>query len=430
MGPSETDPTLERLAVGLRAADADGEAEFGGEGGFGVEGEVGFLRAVRVGDLDVVGFVAGHHLVSRDAVGHGVHDRPLHRRLFPAAFRFRERERDYFGAAEVHLEFPAFNEDAAPDDFTGFGDAAHGAATKAEIHRRLAERVGASVSADVVRGRGAARDQKHPYIFVGRAAGVGGAPTQIVERVFDGLAEGGVDAIGEEAVEAGAFVDLVEVGEWLAGADNFTGGVFDGWAVAVVENTFDEVARGEEVFEALLVLDTDGLAAEFVGDAEGGDVGFTLPEHLRLGELGFVVGAEVKLHALLQEPLVNGLRFGVGDLRGAVVEGGLREALFVDAGLEEEFVGDDGVIHTHAALVEDAHNGFPAAKIVGDFFGDRAGLGRDAGFGERLDVSGLVRRDAGGEPGLQAGEKIVVGEIVAPERGVFHAGFGERAVEI
>ena len=54
MGPSETDPTLERLAVGLRAADADGEAEFGGEGGFGVEGEVGFLRAVRVGDWKLV----------------------------------------------------------------------------------------------------------------------------------------------------------------------------------------------------------------------------------------------------------------------------------------------------------------------------------------------------------------------------------------
>jgi hypothetical protein len=46
---------LQRLAVGLGAADADFEAEFGGESGFGVEGEVGFFGAVRVGDLDVVG---------------------------------------------------------------------------------------------------------------------------------------------------------------------------------------------------------------------------------------------------------------------------------------------------------------------------------------------------------------------------------------
>ena len=239
-----------------------------------------------------------------------------------------------------------------------------------------------------------------------------------------------MDAVGKETVETGALVDFVEVGERLAGPDDFPGGVFHGRSVAVVEDAFDQIAGGEEILEALLILDADGLAAKLVGDAEGGDVGFTLPEDLRLGELGGLVGAEVELHALLAKPVEDGTRLGFGHLRGGVVECGLRETLLVHAGLKEQFVGDDGIIHTHAALVEDAHNGFPTAKIVGDFFCDRAGLRRDGRFGERFDMRGLVRGDAGGEPRLQAGEKIIVGEIVAPEGGIFHAGFGEGAVEI
>jgi Ca2+-binding RTX toxin-like protein len=73
------------------------------------------------------------------------------------------------------------------------------------------------------------------------------------------LAEGGVDAVREEPIEAGAFVDLVEVRERLAGADDFAGRVLDWRAVGVVEDALDEIARGEEVLEALLVLDADGL---------------------------------------------------------------------------------------------------------------------------------------------------------------------------
>jgi hypothetical protein len=100
-------------------------------------------------------------------------------------------------------------------------------------------------------------------------------------------------------------------------------GVGDGRAVGVVEDALDEVGGGQEILEALLVLDADGLAAELVGDAQRGDVGLALPEDLFLGEVGVGVGAEVELHALGLEPVVDGAGLGVGDLRGAVVEGGL-----------------------------------------------------------------------------------------------------------
>src|SRR5690606_37682023 len=198
------------------------------------------------------------------------HDRPLHGGFLPAALGLLLRQLDDLGAAEVHLEFAVLDKHAAPDDFAFFGDAAEGAAAEAEIHAGLAQRVGAGPAADVVRGRGAAGDEEHPDVVVGGAALVPIAPAQVMERVFDGLAEGLVNAVGEEAVEAGAFVHFVEVRDGFAGADDFALGVFDGRTVAVVERAFDEVGGGEEILEALLVLDADGLAAEFVGDAHGG----------------------------------------------------------------------------------------------------------------------------------------------------------------
>ena len=52
--------------------------------------------------------------------------------------------------------------------------------------------------------------------------------------------------------------------------------------VHVVQHAFDEIAGGREILEALLVLNADGGAAEFIREAHGGDVHFAL-----LRESGF-----------------------------------------------------------------------------------------------------------------------------------------------
>ena len=46
-----------------------------------------------------------------------------------------------------------------------------------------------------------------------RAAPVEVAPAQVVQRVLDRLAQGAVHAVGQQAVEARALVDLVEMRE-------------------------------------------------------------------------------------------------------------------------------------------------------------------------------------------------------------------------
>ncbi len=196
-------------------------------------------------------------------------------------------------------------------------------------------------------------------------------------------------------------------------------------AVAVVEQALDEVGGGQEILQALLILDTDGLAAEVIGDAERGGVHFALEEDLLLRQIGGLVGAEVEFHALGAEPFVDGAGLEVGDLGDAVVEGGLREAFLVNAGGEEEFVGDDGVEHAHAAFVEDAHDGFFAAEVGGDFLRHGAGAGGDFALCQRLDMGRFVLHDAGLEPGGEVFQKGLVSKILAPEGGIFDSGFGQ-----
>ena len=123
------------------------------------------------------------------------------------------------------------------------------------------------------------------------------------------------DAIGEESVDAGAFVNFVEVRQRLAGVELLTRGVEDRRAVDIVQQALDQVGSGGDVLEALLILDADGVAAEVIGDAQGGDVHLALLENLRIGQVGLFGGAGDEGHAALIEPGADFRRFGVGDVR-------------------------------------------------------------------------------------------------------------------
>src|SRR5438067_1540344 len=95
------------------------------------------------------------------------------------------------------MERAVHDEDAAPDDVTGFGDAFEGTAAETEVHRRLAFARRAFVAADEMRGRRGAGDEENPNVIVDlpftpalsprrgrRRAAVMLAPAQIVECIF------------------------------------------------------------------------------------------------------------------------------------------------------------------------------------------------------------------------------------------------------
>ena len=98
----------------------------------------------------------------------------------------------------------------------------------------------------------------------------------------------------------------------------------------------------------------------------------------------------------------------------------------------QQVVGDDGVEHAHAAFVEHAHDRLLAAQLLGQRLAELAArLPGTLTFFERRDVVGLVL-DVALRRASCAGcrEERLVGEILAPERRVLHAGLGQRAVEI
>ncbi len=135
----------------------------------------------------------------------------------------------------------AFHVDAAPDDFAGLADAFNGAAAEAEIHRRLA----LADRAGITRRRGAGAEpsrrfrtptrNRRRYVF---------AVAHVVQGGLGIEAELRPDAVGDQGVEAGAFVHFVEVRQGLAFVQHAAvAGGGDRRPVHVVQQAFHQVGR-------------------------------------------------------------------------------------------------------------------------------------------------------------------------------------------
>ena len=75
----------------LKMTGADFETRFAEECSFHRKRSVGALGVVAIGHLNVIGFMASHHLIARDTVKNGVHNRPLRSRTAPTPFRLFHR---------------------------------------------------------------------------------------------------------------------------------------------------------------------------------------------------------------------------------------------------------------------------------------------------------------------------------------------------
>ena len=140
--------------------------------------------------------------------------------------------------------------------------------------------------------------------------------------------------IGDQAVQAGAFVHFVEVRHRLAGEQHAAGlrADFTGGRSTLFSRPSTRSLAGRKVLQALLVLDADGGAAELVGEPDGGDVHLALLQGLGFGQFGLLVAAPVEGHALLQQPVQDLAGFGVADLLHGGVQGGLAQPLLEHAG--------------------------------------------------------------------------------------------------
>ena len=102
------------------------------------------------------------------------------------------------------------------------------------------------------------------------------------------------------------------------------------------------------------------------------------------------------------------LRVGVADLRSFVIQGRLAEAFLEDAGGVQQLVGDDGIEHAHATLVEDAHDGFFVLQLLGQRVGQLLFLAAHFHALQRGDVFLVVLEMAVLQPFFQGVAEVVV----------------------
>src|ERR1700693_5486815 len=79
--------------------------------------------------------------------------------------------------------------------------------------------------------------------------------------------------------------------------------------VAIIQKPLDQIGRRSQIFQSLLVLDTDRGAAELGGDASRRYIHFTLLEYLGFSKVSFFVGAVVKLYFFVDQPVIDSARF-------------------------------------------------------------------------------------------------------------------------
>ncbi len=197
----------------------------------------------------------------------------------------------------------------------------------------------------------------------------------------------------------------------------------------IVEQPLGKVTGRNQVLETLLVLDAHGVEGIVIRDPECRDVHLQLLQNLVPGQLGGLIRSQVEAHPMLVQPRVGGLRLVVADGEDFGVQGALGEPLLEDAQRVDALVIEDGVVHTHAALIEDADDRLALAKLRGDG-NPELGFGAGGQGGQIPDVRLVVHNGAGFEPFAQAAHEPVVREVHAPRGGVAPPHLGKTRVEI
>jgi hypothetical protein len=194
-----------------------------------------------------------------------------------------------------------------------------------------------------------------------------------VQGGFFRLACGLLHAIRDERVEPGSFVDFIKMHHGLAFEENPLAVTAADWRpVRIVERAFDKIARGQQVFQTLLVLNADCATAEVVGQPHGGDVHFALRKYLLVREIGLVVGAGVESHPALFHPLAHRGCFGIAHLRRFVIQCRLTQPFLENSGAVQQVVRQNRVEHAHATFVEHAHNRLIAHQLARKPFSQRS----------------------------------------------------------
>ncbi len=218
-------------------------------------------------------------------------------------------------------------------------------------------------------------------------------------------------SIGHQTIESSTFVDFIESGERLTSVeDAFAVTTLDRRALGVVQRTFHEIAGRHQVLQALLILNSDRIAAKIVSDPHRGNVHFALFQYLIVGQITSMVGPRDEREPSLFHPLPHCFRFTVFDLSRLVIEGRLTEPLFEHSCGIQQTIGNDGIEHSHTTFVENSHNCFLRKQVFGKLDAQFPRFGRNLHLQKGLDVTSRVFELARGQPFIEPLKELRIGK--------------------
>ena len=174
-----------------------------------------------------------------------------------------------------------------------------------------------------------------------------------MERGFGIVTEVRPDAVGDQRVKPRALVHFIEVRQRLVLVEHPS--VASGpnrRPFHIIKQAFRQIRRRRQILQALLILNADGVAAILIGDAHSRDVHPALLDYLAVCQLGFGIGPCLKPHAAGVQPGAHALRLLRRYALHGRVERRLAQPLLEHAGRMQQFVRNNGVVHAHAAFVE------------------------------------------------------------------------------
>ena len=161
------------------------------------------------------------------------------------------------------------------------------------------------------------------------------SPQRISCSVFStGWPSALVNAIGQQAVEAGAFVDFVEMRQRLAFVEHARAvAAGDRRPFGVVQRPFDQIAGRQQVLQPLLILDADRVRSRNRRRcAARRCTSCTAGESARRSDPLSGFGPVMNFMPRSSIQLRTARGFVVADLRRFVIEGRLAEPFLVHAG--------------------------------------------------------------------------------------------------
>ena len=180
----------------------------------------------------------------------------------------------------------------------------------------------------------------------------------------------------------------------------------------------------------MLVLNADGVTAEFIGNSERSNIHPALIENLRICKVRLFTCPGFEANSARVQPVANLLGFFPGNFPHSGKEGRLTKPFFIDAGRIHQGIFNHRVHHAHTTLIEDAKDCLPALQLFCQCASECSLGFADASRHKLMNVRGVVDNNLVFDPLPKTFLEQGVLEVLAPQRAERNASLAQAAIQI